>query len=122
MVGLEGRENVRSTLGFLDSDGPLGDTLGADVGGRRGYMSEDKGKGRKIYELPQVCETDVPALVSKRLLVLKMSVSKLRLPLLWRRAGDVRQLGDSGFRGSAEPARTENCCTQTANYSCTIAK
>lgn len=31
MVGLEGSENVRSTLGFLDSDGPLGvDAVGPD--------------------------------------------------------------------------------------------
>lgn len=68
MVGLDGRENVRSTLGFLDSDGPLGDA----------------------------------ALVSEKLLVLKMSGSKLRLPLLLRRAEDVRLLGDSAVRGSAE--------------------
>lgn len=37
MVGLEGRENVRSTLGFLDSEGPLAATLG-----KVGQMSENK--------------------------------------------------------------------------------
>lgn len=44
-------------------------------------------------------------LVSEKLLVLKMSGSKLRLPLLLRRAGEARLLADSGFRGSAEPTR-----------------
>lgn len=37
MVGLEGRENVRSTLGFLNSEAPLGATLG-----KGGQMSENK--------------------------------------------------------------------------------
>lgn len=62
-------------------------------------MSENKDEGGKFCKVSQVCEADLPALV------LKMSVSKLRLPLLLRRAGDVRLLGDSGFRGSAEPTR-----------------
>lgn len=68
-------------------------------------MSENKDEGGKFCEVSQVCEADLPALVSEKLLVLKMSGSKLRLPLLLRREGDVRLLGDSGFRGSAEPTR-----------------
>lgn len=68
-------------------------------------MSENEDEGGKFCEASQVCEADLPALVSEKLLLLKMSGSKLRLPLLLRRAGDVRLLGDSGFRGSAEPTR-----------------
>lgn len=48
MVGLEGRENVRSTLGFLDSDGPLGDTLGTDVGGTEGLNVREERRRRKV--------------------------------------------------------------------------
>lgn len=63
MVGFEGRENVRSTLGFLESMCPLGVTTSG----------------------------------LERVVVLKMSESKLRLPLLLRRAGDAFLLEDCGF-------------------------
>lgn len=114
MVGLEGRENVRSTLEFLDSDGPLGDAVGKDG---RGQRSE-----KNVRTVAALCEADLPALVSEKLLVLKMSGSKLRLPLLLRRAEDVRLLGDSALRGSAEPTQTVNCCTQAATHRCAIVK
>lgn len=65
VVGFEGRENVRSTLGFLESMRPLGATTSGSV-------------------------------------LLKMSGSKLRLPLLLRRAGDSLLLEDCGFWGCAE--------------------
>lgn len=66
----------------------------------------------KICDLLQVSDNLsqlLPTLVSEKLLVLKMSGSKLRLPLLLRRAGEARLLGDSGFRGSAEPTWRINC-------------
>lgn len=47
----------------------------------------------------------LPTSGSEKLVVLKMSGSKLRLPLLLRRAGDALLLEDCGFRGSAEPRR-----------------
>lgn len=67
-MGLEGRENVRSTLGFLWSTRPLDATFSESV----------------------------------KLVVLKMSGSKLRLPLLLMRAGDSLLVEDCGFCGSAE--------------------
>lgn len=62
VIGFEGRENVRSTLGFLESMRPLGATTSG----------------------------------SEKVVVLKMSESKLRLPLLLRRAGDSLLLEDCG--------------------------
>lgn len=87
------------------------------MGERRGQRSQkDFANGGRCEE------DDIPELVPEKLLVLKMSGSKFKLPLLLRRAGEVRLLGDSGFRGSAEPTQRVNHTTQTTNHSCIIVK